>query len=49
MENRNHFMPVTLLKSQLEELEPPKKALKMNSSLSINKMINQLKLHLNEH
>ena len=49
MENRNHFMPVTLLKSQLEELEPPKKALTMNSSLSINKMIHQLKLHLNEH
>ena len=49
MENRNHFMTVTLLKSQLEELEPPKKALTMNSSLSINKMIHQLKLHLNEH
>lgn len=49
MENRNHFMPVSLLKSQLEELEPPKKGLQMNSSLSINKMINQLKLHLNEH
>jgi len=49
MKNRNHFMPVTLLKSQLEELEPPKKALKMNSSLTINKMINKLKLHLNEN
>ena len=49
MENRNHFMPVTLLKSQLKELETPKKALTMNSSLSINKMIHQLKLHLNEH
>ena len=49
MENRNHFMPVILLKSQLEELEPPKKALTINSSLSIDKMINQLKLHLNEY
>jgi gluconokinase len=48
MENRNHFMPITLLKSQLETLEPPKKALTINSSLAIGKMIDQLELHLNE-
>jgi len=49
MKNRNHFMPITLLKSQLETLEPPKKALIINSSLAIGKMIDQLKPYLNEH
>ena len=48
MENRDHFMPVSLLKSQLETLEAPKKAITIDSSLSIEKMIYQLKLHLYE-
>ena len=46
MENRDHFMPVSLLKSQLETLEAPKKAITIDSSLSIEKMIYQLKPHL---
>jgi len=48
MENRDHFMPVSLLKSQLETLEAPKKAITIDSSLSIEKMIYQLKPHLHE-
>ena len=48
MENRDHFMPVSLLKSQLETLEPPEKALTINSTLTTEKMIHKLKLHLNE-
>ncbi|MDG1762251.1 MAG: gluconokinase [Flavobacteriaceae bacterium] len=48
MENRDHFMPVSLLKSQLETLEAPKKAITIDSSLSIEKMIYQLKPHLYE-
>ena len=48
MENRDHFMQVSLLKSQLETLEAPKKAITIDSSLSIEKMIYQLKPHLYE-
>lgn len=48
MENRDHFMPVSLLKSQLETLEAPKKAITIDSSLSLEKMIYQLKPHLYE-
>ena len=48
MENRDHFMPVSLLESQLETLEAPKKAITIDSSLSIEKMIYQLKPHLYE-
>ena len=48
MENRDHFMPVSLLESQLETLEAPKKAITIDSSLSLEKMIYQLKPHLYE-
>lgn len=48
MEKRNHFMPSSLLQSQLETLEPPKKAIKLDCSLSIEVMIQQLKSHLDE-
>ena len=48
MENRDHFMPVSVLESQLETLEAPKKAITIDSSLSIEKMIYQLKPHLYE-
>jgi gluconokinase len=48
METRNHFMPVALLQSQLDALEPPKDAVVLNSSLPLEKMIQQLKPHLNE-
>ena len=48
MENRDHFMPVRLLESQLETLEAPKKAITIDSSLSLEKMIYQLKPHLYE-
>lgn len=48
METRNHFMPVALLQSQLDALEPPKDAVVLNSSVPLEKMIQQLKPHLNE-
>ncbi len=48
MEKRNHFMPSSLLQSQLETLEPPKEAIKLDCSLSIEVMIQQLKSHLDE-
>ena len=48
METRNHFMPVALLQSQLDALEPPIDAVVLNSSLPLEKMIQQLKPHLSE-
>jgi carbohydrate kinase (thermoresistant glucokinase family) len=48
MENRSHFMPVSLLESQLELLEPPKGAIALNSSHSVEQMIEQLKTYLND-
>ena len=48
MENRTHFMPSSLLDSQLEVLESPKNAIVLNCSLSIKAMIELLKQQLNE-
>ena len=49
MENRTHFMPAGLLQSQLDTLEPPKEGIKLDSSLPIKQMIDQLKTYLNEY
>jgi len=47
MEKRSHFMPVGLLQSQLDTLEPPTEAIKLDSTLAIETMIEQLKPQLN--
>jgi gluconokinase len=48
MKERTHFMPVSLLQSQLETLEAPTNALTLNCTLSVEEMIEQLKPYLNE-
>ena len=48
MKSRTHFMPVSLLKSQLKTLEPLQNAIQLNSSQSVDKLITQLKPYLNE-
>jgi carbohydrate kinase (thermoresistant glucokinase family) len=47
MEKRTHFMPVGLLQSQLDTLEPPIEGIKLDSTLPIEAMIEQLKPQLN--
>lgn len=49
IEMRNHFMPSSLLRSQLETLEEPKDALQLKDSLSVKQMIKQIKKTLDEH
>ncbi len=46
--NRNHFMPISLLQSQLDTLEKPKGALCLKNSLSINEMIEKIKREIYE-
>tara|TARA_A100001011_G_scaffold142917_1_gene150890 strand:- start:922 stop:1410 length:489 start_codon:yes stop_codon:yes gene_type:complete len=46
--NRNHFMPLSLLQSQLSTLEKPKDALYLKSSLSIKEMVGRVKNEINE-
>ena len=48
MQNRNHFMPISLLESQLETLEVPKDALHLDAKYEIKKLITQIKNHLHE-
>ena len=48
MQNRNHFMPTSLLESQLETLEVPKDALHLDAKYEIKKLITQIKNHLHE-
>ena len=48
MQNRNHFMPTSLLESQLETLEVPKDALHLDAKYEIKKLITQIKTHLHE-
>ena len=48
MQNRNHFMPTSLLVSQLETLEVPKDALHLDAKYEIKKLITQIKNHLHE-
>ena len=46
MESRSHFMPVSLLQSQLDALEPPQNAIYLNSSQPVNELIQQLKPYI---
>ena len=38
LKRKNHFMPSSLLESQIKILEEPKKALKINANLEVNKI-----------
>ena len=46
LEKRMHFMPVSLLESQLEILEVPHKAVHLEAALTTKKQINQLQPYL---
>lgn len=48
MKSRVHFMPVSLLQSQLDTLESPQYAVHLNSSQPLDELIRQLKPYLNE-
>jgi carbohydrate kinase (thermoresistant glucokinase family) len=47
LKERDHFMPLSLLKSQLDTLEPPRNALRLDASQEIPKLMNQLNIFLN--
>ena len=49
MKCRNHFMPISLLKSQLDALQEPKDALCLNDNLSLKEMIEHVKIKINEY
>ena len=46
LEKRTHFMPASLLESQLEILEVPHKAVHLEAALTTKKQINQLQPYL---
>lgn len=46
LEKRAHFMPASLLESQLEILEVPHKAVHLEAALTTKKQINQLQPYL---
>ena len=48
MDNRDHFMPKELLLSQINSLEEPKNALILDNNLSIEEMIENIKITVNE-
>jgi len=48
MQKRNHFMPLSLLQSQLHTLEEPKEAVVLHGHLSLFEMINQIKKQLDD-
>lgn len=48
LKKREHFMPLSLLNSQLNTLEPPRNALHLNANQEIPKLMNQLNTFLNE-
>jgi carbohydrate kinase (thermoresistant glucokinase family) len=43
MKKRVHFMPLSLLQSQLETLEPPKKAIHLDATKKLNQLMDHLK------
>ena len=47
MENRIHFMPISLLESQLETLEVPVEGIHLDANTELNDLVNQIKSHLN--
>ena len=46
MEKREHFMPASLLESQLEALEVPDEAIHIDATLITKKQINQIQPYL---
>jgi gluconate kinase len=48
MQKRNHFMPLSLLQSQLHTLEEPKEAVVLHGHLSLLEMINHIKKQLDD-
>ena len=48
MVQRDHFMPINLLQSQLNTLEKPKDALYLKSSLSVSEMVERVKIEISE-
>ena len=48
MRKRNHFMPLSLLQSQLDTLEEPKEAVLLDGNLSILEMMHLIKKQLND-
>ena len=48
IEKRAHFMPISLLESQIEALEVPNEAIQLDASSEINELIAQLKLYFHE-
>jgi len=48
MQKRNHFMPLSLLQSQLDTLEEPKEAVVLHGHLSLLEMINHIKKQLDD-
>jgi carbohydrate kinase (thermoresistant glucokinase family) len=48
IEKRAHFMPISLLESQIEALEVPNEAIQLDASSEINQLIAQLKLYFHE-
>tara|TARA_S200000501_G_C20790010_1_gene729073 strand:+ start:490 stop:960 length:471 start_codon:yes stop_codon:yes gene_type:complete len=49
IKGRSHFMPISLLKSQLDTLEEPKGVLCLKDALSLKEMIEQVKIKINEY
>lgn len=45
---KGHFMPSSLIDSQLETLEPPSKALALNATTSLNEIINVAVNHFSD-
>ena len=48
LENRSHFMPLSLLESQLDTLEIPKKGLHMDATSELNELIQEIKSNLHD-
>ncbi|MGA0967373.1 MAG: gluconokinase, partial [Flavobacteriaceae bacterium] len=48
MKNRSHFMPLSLLQSQLDTLEPCPNALVLNSTENTTQLLQQLKYFIHE-
>jgi gluconate kinase len=48
MESRSHFMPLSLLESQLDTLEIPKKGLHLDAMSELNELIQQIKSNLDD-
>ncbi len=48
LENRSHFMPLSLLESQLDTLEIPEKGLHLDATSKLNELIQQIKSNLHD-